>query len=545
MSKPYKKNRREFLQKSLMALATPYALSPLDRLFGTHLLTAGVSSAYAQSQTIEPRRYFSYLQRGAPPRWMYDLFLTPYGTQNYMQNPMVTTKYVESGGRYTNTAYETVSVKGINAPYMWSFDVPLQAGGNRPMTDLLDHLLCIQGINTANAGHPGSTQGHYHPLGALQSTPAMSTDVKGGPLEAIAIGVRDFVYKSNGKSSYTSVANNGNMIEKLMAPYQNGLSGDLQNDMQLAGQLVDTLSLDLQDHFLELHKRSTASVNSRISAKSTSQFSGSSNYTTEWNNLLAKYQLLIDRAVDPTIQYAGLNDLPVGVTGTRDLRYSMNNEANIITTPDVRDLYANGVKANAIAINFAIAEYLLVNNLSYSVSVQGGSINNLTRNGNSSGGASVDEHRTGTMISVLNNFYLHRAFSTCLLELIDRLKVAGIYNDTLVEVAGEFNRSPRANRTGSDHAWQGKSVAYYSGSINGPVILGELVNSGSSTYTGSWGMGGVNSNLGKTADLMGQALTLAGLLRTPSPFVGAPGLPLATVSGGAVTSPLPLSKIVA
>jgi hypothetical protein len=115
----------------------------------------------------------------------------------------------------------------------------------------------------------------------------------------------------------------------------------------------------------------------------------------------------------------------------------------------------------------------------------------------------------------------YRAYASCLLELIDRLKAENIWNDTVIDTAGEFNRAAKGIGTGSDHGWQGASAAIYSGAITGPIVLGNIKKEtgATSAYPGTWGYGAPVTGLPSGQLTLGHvAATLAFLLRTQSPI---------------------------
>ena len=64
-----------------------------------------------------------------------------------------------------------------------------------------------------------------------------------------------------------------------------------------------------------------------------------------------------------------------------------------------------------------------------------------------------------------------------------------LWEQTVVEVSAEYDRSPRDDQTGSDHAPDSNTVTLFSGAIKEPLFMGNIkVNARDSMTTkGTWG----------------------------------------------------------
>ena len=62
------------------------------------------------------------------------------------------------------------------------------------------------------------------------------------------------------------------------------------------------------------------------------------------------------------------------------------------------------------------------------------------------------------------------------------------FDDTLIHVASEFNRSPLYNARGSDHGFNGSGCSLYSGRIENPILIGNIKNDEMEQYQGEWGV---------------------------------------------------------
>ncbi len=514
-----KHNRRDFMKSLGIVGGVIRHGSPAASLLAG-IISGAQSKALAQATgAVSPRKYLSIVQPQAPARTVFDSFFTPYENLNHTYNPGTGTRYIANGGRYTSVGYETVLRHGIQVPYMWKYDVPRSSGGGRPMSDLLANLLSIQGITTKNAGHGGSRALHFLPLGASQSLGAMSADYSDAALGTVSFASSNYKHKSL-KSKPANVLRlfNGNYLQALLKPFLSGLNSSDQaskDALMTSRELVKNSIANLADI---LNPNASASISSSKLAFELSQ-GAFSDIDTFWADRVPVYEDLINRVVHSVDRYEGFDDLPIGSVDTagRSTQYNFNTNGNIVRTADLRSMILGGTQISFMAERFAVAEYLLTKNLSDSVTIPLNSLQGMMNIGGQNY-HQLDEHFTGIMVSTMLNFYLFRSISACMLELIDRLKAHSVFDETVIELSGEFNRDARIDGSGSDHGWKGKSVSYFSGAFkNGPLVMGVLKNSTGNT-AGVWGEGAVDPILGKQLELHDMAATLAHLLRVPNPF---------------------------
>lgn len=505
----------------------------LNSPFGCLLdaLTRGMyGQALAQAAGLTPRKWVDLRFDAAPPRWVYDLFLKPYtGGATLIPNQSVGTRYVESAGRYTDVEYATVTRKGVAVPWLWQFPVPKHGGGTRSMDPLLDHMLQFRGVNAGNPDHAAAQQLHYRPLGVQQTVPALSADAGNKPIPAVFANVGNFQFGSI-KSSSPMQATGSNLIQGLMSPFvSNATSAHKANRTNLKAHLDATAAA----FAAELRARNSEHEASIVAQQNAVQLLESSfgDLVATWNELFAKYNNLAIRAFDPSVTLAGINDKPIGITTNRTGNRHYNHNSVLVTNEDLRSIIRAPTAANPsgtgtmmstnIASSFALAEFVLTRGLSDSLTLGMGTPVRLNINGGSVNNNS-DEHFTGKMVSLLVNTCMARAHAACLLEFIDVLKAPAndLFDETIVNVSGEFNRRPRTDGTGSDHNWEGANYTMYSGCFQGPKIIGNIkAKTSESNYGGTWGYGAAIAEIGNRPLNLGHvSASIATMIRVPSPL---------------------------
>ena len=476
------------------------------------IILGSQQKALAQMAGLNPRKYLHILQEGAPPRWTFDLFLTPYSSAGFVASPQLGNKFVKVGNTF-QVAYSTILKNGIQLPLLWQFNVPSSAGGTRPMDPLLDNLLQMRGIEVKIPDHGAAQSLQFSPLGALHSLTALSADASNAPIPAINLSLSQYQFKSMAAKSSVTIPNGGNMISTLLTPFIRNNTVDFENKRKLASLSLDTAIEILDNSLIKQNSNSQILSNSTKAAKDLLS-TGFGNLTTVWNDLYNKYKDLVMRSLDPNQTLVGINDKTITPDGTELFQINFS----IIKNPDLRSLITTSTTITYLAEHFAVAEYVLINNLSDSISIGPGWLEGLNLN-NGLTNLGSDEHGTSGTASLMLNSFTNIAYAACLLELIDQLKAKSIFNETVIVMGGEFGRSARKDAKGSDHGYMGSSSSIYSGALTGPMILGNIYNNRSQDPGdgGTWGLGAPVKELSRALNLSDWTSTLAFLLRVPSP----------------------------
>ncbi len=491
---------------------------------------------------VLPRNYVFIQSEGAPARWMWDLFLNPNG-ETLAANSGMATNFALSGGRYVTPVFETVDFFSANLnrnfrlPMLWGTSIPVSGGGTVPMTHLLANLLSIRGVDVGDSGHAGA-QAKMTVLGA--SSPSLGgavADASSKVIPALAIDVRELRFRSRSEASLVSMNSTfggTNMLQDLFGTFD-ASDVDPTFAAQLEAQMPSVLAAaDSLSENLNLYSGSLAADRNKALDL---MMSGMGDLNAAWNDLYVKYLLLIQRALDTVIP--GINDAPVGnnyPTNARDAKYCFNSTGDILTHNDLRTMLQTGhstqpTMVTFLAEHFAVAEFCLLNGYSNSIHINAGALFNLHPQINGSPAAGFgqmfqnpDMHFHGIFPGTYLSALYYCALSACLYELINKLKSRSLFNDTVIHLAGEFNRKPRQDGTGSDHAPQASNVSIWSGSVQGPLIIGDILkHSGENwerygDYPGTWGFGAHSMGGGTVSISTGHVLaSLAQLLRVPNP----------------------------
>lgn len=540
-------SRRDFLR--ILGISSAAQLtSYLSPTLMNSVFDGVIAKAHAATSGINPRKYIYLNQPGGPSRWTYDLFLNPFNSNLYSHNAGIGNKYVATNGRYEDVTYATVPLKGLHVPHLWKFDLPRAGGGNRPMSDLLDNLLLIQGVDVGNDAHGLAARLHFKPIGSNRSLPALAGDLSSAPIPSIDISSRGYIYTSrSGKSPVKAQVNHSvsdhsksNALSELLAAFNPAAAPltYLEQKRKLDSQLKLALAA-IENQAKGKNQVAETLMQNRLEAKRLLEFGLFDLANTNWEPLVIKYMDLIQRTLDKSWVMEGINDLPIGTTDVqaRGKQYSTSGDGS--TLVDLRNMLVDGTYVDGMAQRFAFTEFVITQNLSSSVCFSTGVLSGLSGGGE----LSHDEHSAGKMPILYLNSLFYRALSACMLELIDQLKAKNMWSETLLDVGGEFNRKPNSSGSGSEHGSIGSSVALYSGCITGPLVVGNLSqNSHKSAYPGTWGIGAPVAELRRQLVPGDVAVTIAYLLRSEPPFTAF--APLVSFDGNRLVPAIGSTKIV-
>ncbi|UOF01607.1 hypothetical protein [Bdellovibrio reynosensis] len=539
--------RRGFIATGAIAGAAALVPTPIERLL--NVLSSGfISEAQAEaSGNVGARNYINILMAGGPMRYTFDHWMRTNSSDPTLDfNPMITNKFVSSGGRVIGVENATFNYNGVLVPHMFSHSVFHRNGGQRPLRDLLNNMLVIRGYGSGFDGHPFNATIQQAPVGGVSSVAGLAADYSTKTFEAVEFPDRGAF------GNYSSTK--GKALNKVSGPHAllegfGGPQGGRVKGRSLADRNRE--AFDLAQARLRAYAQSDFAgnviVGKNLSNAVELMKKGSGNLDSFWGPAVARYKSIIENSMRQQ-GLVGINDVPLISDQGNLWRVHVtdgNRGLTVSSDFDMRDATKSMTCPGALSEGLAMAEYVLKEGLVTSLNLQVGDLDNITLKEVGGGvrmfNAVKDMHETGAIPGVLLCTAYYRAIAAGLLELIDQLKAtqrngSDLWSETVVQIISEFDRSGRSNGTGSDHGFNQMVTSVYSGAItNGPFVVGNIQRGGhGGGYTGTQGIGapidGYNQK-GMPSPTMA-ASTVAAVLRVPhNPYENL-AAPLVQLNGG-------------
>ena len=412
------------------------------------------------------------------------------------------------------------------------------------MGNLMEGMMMIRGASPESSSHTNAEALHNKPLGSSYTVNALAADLGNYPIAGFKLGGQ-IVFGSRRKLSAMNIPYGGRMLEQIMQPFTMPRLDQYETDQQKVLAALESSQSSLDGLANSMHPGAEAikvSTNNAIELMK----KDFGNLDNLFNATSARYHNLIMQAIDPSRELEGINDRPVGIAESQRGKAYQYGNGNIVRADDLRTMIKPAgssapTRAFTLAGNFAVAEFMLLNNISSSVTISAPGLDNV----NSSGGNPTqffDEHFGGTMTSLMINTHYNIALATCLYELITKLKAAGMWNDVLIDLGGEFGRYPNGDGGGSEHSPNSISNVLMSGSIGGFHAIGNIARQApQGSIPGTWGYYAANDGFG-TLNVGHYGASVAMILGAESP-VTAVG-PFMKKEGNKFVPLLPMGKII-
>jgi hypothetical protein len=521
-------SRREMLM-GVAASATFLQLNPFEIL--ANALSQGIiDRAHAEATNATQLLNYAYISMaGGPPRWMFDIPLRPNGDDQFFNNPMLITKVDPSN---PTGVYASHEISGFHLPYFWAGHIPTSDGNKVPLSALAANLLCMRGLNMQGDGHDLNRHKQITPIPGQPSLTGLAADRHNSFIPAVTLG-SSLGYKSKLGSAIIETKD----LATLLDPFTFNFTPTVVGRGGSAEEVMDKALLRLREHAEKADPKVRSLFTDHFKARSLFK-SNFGNLTQVYANLVAKYESLIKRSFAEH-ELSGLDKEPIISDGGALFGYdSVDDTFNIKQGTDLRDSFVVDGKSVGQAQNsfagvgstignlasaMAIIEFVLLNKVSHSVTVNIGGINNLRLpNGSvfTSMGLNNDAHFVGAISTMFYFSKYYKAISACLYELFSQLRVGNMFDKTVVHLSSEFNRSARDDGMGSDHGWQGSSACVFSGMLESLAVVGniEANHTKDKTHKGSWGVAAPLPDLNGREMIIGNvASTVATMLEMDSP----------------------------
>jgi hypothetical protein len=466
---------------------------------------------------LSPSGYYLHWSfPGAPPRWFFDLLLTPGG--------LTSTNFIPGGfgnsfkGSGSSLAVEykvnkhVIGGKTLYLPPVWSM-----SPSSTDFTSILPNTLFVRGMDMEIDNHNLSNQRQVCPIIGGVSLSGAVADRSTCPVPAIndlgtAASVAFKSKKGLAKNDISySVSSTVNPVSTLLKPFSPFFSGRPQHT-------ADQVALQEQA-FREFERQAQkAGINGGAlgimydnAMDLISQNIGS--LGDQWASVFAKYENLIQAALIPKKgSLPGVFDKAIPGSAT-DPRFRFERlTGDFLTLPDIRDMITSSVVIPRLAENFSIAE-LTLHSLTSTLTLSAGSIDKINFNG-ALKRSTHDQHYVGTAVGVIQNTLFFRAFLAGLTEQVRVLKQKGLFDRTVIHISAEFNRIPKTDGSGADHGVVGSNATLISGMIGEAGVVGNIKKDYSANYKGTWGVADhyVLGGLDRPIQVNDVALTVSSML---------------------------------
>ena len=486
-------SRRDFLKQTLMA--SPLCMNAMRLSPFALFLESIVKKAYGIEDALDSNsnNYVGIMMTGGPPRWMFDLPLRPNGSSDpFIESPMVCTQIVNN-----QLKYQQSKIGQYYMPAMWDKYIPQVNGSRMKMSDLLQNMMMFRGYNLGVDGHSGNQIRHFRPNTGGTSIDGELGSESSRPIPNVACGA-SYGYSSPTGSSQISVSlSDSNPLNTLLSNFS--LTGDKNPITMTDSEIEDAFDQVLKSMEKNAHENNIPLKNAyanRINAKKV--------FKEEYGNLKTWYDTRFNeyRDLERTCFTDSSLSLGAGIQehdfyqfnqshGLPDNYYKINNINQRDTHlpsfgVDLEQSLQSSTYVYAMAHTLTIAEFLIQNKLTSSMTLQWSSLRNL-RIGTKNINTTNDGHNNGAMTSMFMYSKYYQAIAAGLNEFRTFLEGIGEFDKSVIQLSGDFNRSARYDGRGSDHAWMGTNTTVLSGMIKDHAILGNCSGRSAGTYKGSWG----------------------------------------------------------
>jgi hypothetical protein len=492
-----KKTRRDFLQYGCTSAAA-LKLGVIESI-----LNGIYNKALAQQAGANIQNFIHFSFPGGPPRWLFDLPIRPNGNDTIVANPMVITRFDQKNISALNQgSYATANINGLRLPHLWGSRVPNASGGSNPLSQLAQHMIFIRGMNTGSDGHLINRVRMNSPIGGAASVNGLFADKSERSIPAVRRGI-DLRFKSNAGKGEVD-ASGGNPLSTLLSPFNITGNPYLSSNKEVGD--LNSILKSIAKYTSQTNPFAASLIEDNKNALDLMR-QGLGDIGSTYTNLRDKYRVIIRECMAKQ-WISNVDDVDVvspSVNNSSTFAYRIQSGGNILLprSNNLREMITENTTISNLAESCAMIEYLVSNQLSSSMTVGVGALVNLSiSNGlnltanaaiNGSISSNHDAHNTGAYSTLMffSKYYL--AFSACLLELVRTLKSANQFNNTLIQISSEFNRSAKTNGGGSDHGWRGSNISLISGRISQPECIGNISKDGTSNnHRGTWGVAATN-----------------------------------------------------
>ncbi len=444
---------------------------------------AGLSltTPFLYGKEVEPKKNAFLLQVnmfGAPSRWLFDLPLFPFSEDKTVLRNMMVGNRIKKMDRF-ETSLDTVSIGGVRYPSLWgkSFYSSL---GKGDLSSLYSNMLTIRGCNMAIDGHETNSQKLMSPFGlgnSINAQVAKYYPADFGPLQLLQsyspMVTTPGAYKSNEGISSINIFMKEEYNKKLF-DYK-----FKKKEIQFENRLLSALA-----KLNNLHQ-----INEKVFSRKLEVFE------KQFEQAVTKYQKILKRNYK---SYINDERRKIALRSKIDFKNASSSEELRRNYGHLfyEDLYLEGENLREIALDlefprlvekFALTEVIALNNLSSSClmmldppeNISFKAFDPITKKtlSKTSVKGTFDTHNVGAVADILIGNAFYHAFTSLLNEFVITLKKEKLFDNSLIHITSEFDRTPRKDLSGSDHGYQGHTSTLIGGQFKGTYCLGNIFKS--------------------------------------------------------------------
>lgn len=479
-------SRRKFLVDATKSLGL-LGISPVMSNFIIQTLSTEVLASGSATGGTD-KLYIFFAMPGGPPRWLFDLPLTPTGNLSQFSHKGIGT-YVGMDGISPVVTYKPWQdpVSKYHLPSVWGAN---PSGEGKSFTNCLSNAVFFRGLDFELNNHDLGRQRNQSPIiGGLSIAGLLAQQTK-TPFPAASSGSITTAFRAEKVLSPVSlnytVSATANPVKTAMSYFAG--SSPVQNlAVEQALSEFDRYATKngfAQKNLTEAKERSDALVKQGVNT-----------FNEKWQPTFDKYSLKVKEALSQSNVSSFLDSKsiarPADKDGKSDMRIRFDNNRFIEQSlSDLKQMVNDKTVATNLAATFATVEILITMGLTQVVTTDISSLVNLALN--NTGGVfslNLDQHFVGSLVSTIATTFYYRAILNCTEELVLTLKERNLFDRTVIHFGAEFNRIPRADGSGSDHGFQGCSALLISGMIKSTAVVGNIRPEPKGTpYEGVWGL---------------------------------------------------------
>jgi Protein of unknown function (DUF1501). len=492
--------RRNFIGSALTIGAGAFLVDPFRAL--TEGIADGIiQRAHAESTgVLAARNYVNIQLGGAPLRYQFDQWLRTSATDLALakvastgaQNMMTCNAFTWGSNGLVTPAMLTTTYNGVIVPHLWSQTVYSSSGTARPLTELLKNMLVVRGYASGLDGHQFNILAQQAPIGGVSTITGLVAEGTKTTFDSVQWPDR------GGNGVY--VSSKGKSQSKLTGttPLSTLMEGFGSPNPVTARTLKSTHkdAMELAQARLKAYSRTDNSgakiVAQNLSNATDMMAKGVGNITSYWAPAVARYSAAIERSMRET-NIKGISEKALISDESPQWTMGTGNLTVLSKNFDARDSIAAASFQN-LAQSLAMAEYLVKEGLAASIDVRGDALLGLKiLQKNMAAMAAItlgtDMHSTGANAAILFMNTYYRGLTAGILEFRDAIG-ASLWENTVVQIQGDFGRTARSAGSGSDHGYNQMITSAFSGAFtNGPVIVGNIQQAGyNAAYDGTQGI---------------------------------------------------------